>query len=518
MKKYILILLSIFLLLGVCSCNVDEGEGPNDDEDTDVSSGYDYTCITTDKETYYYKDKITVYLHNTDSSDFVAITEYGREPTNKYALLKRQVKDSTVQVFNAEKLNGTGDYTIFLYENGYEVIDSINIHIDGDDTNNYQVSSASLNVSNDKLSSYVTINTAYTNELTYRLFWAKNDKRLADYMAITTVNSKDLESFNINLPNNLFMPGEANQIEIEVVEGVSNSYFLEVGDELKLTPSKYLFTFNALSDIHIQSKNDSAIFNSHLRMGLRDMYSSKSEAIFVVGDTINMSAESDYLFYKSILDEEITNLEIPIYNAVGNHEYMYQNNMMDALNLFKEQFNLDSHYYSVELNGCKFIVLGSDDISPLGIMNNIQFQWLKQELASTDKNKPTFIFMHQPLKDTVAGSLETMFGQQDYGFGSSREALRSLLKDYPNAILFSGHSHYTLESYQSILYGNGIDASFVNCGSMAYVTAFEMGDIGGSEGYYVEVYEDYILLKGKEFVYNKWVAGAQFVLPLTVLK
>ena len=251
-------------------------------------------------------------------------------------------------------------------------------------------------------------------------------------------------------------------------------------------------------------------------MGLRDIYSSNSEAIFIVGDTINMSAESDYLFYKSILEEEKTNSAKMIYYALGNHEYMYQSNIVDALNLFKEQLNLENHYYSVDIEGCKFIVLGSDDITPLGKMNSIQFQWLKQELADTNKNTPTFIFLHQPLKDTVAGSLETLFGQQDYGFSSSREALRDLLKNYPNATVFSGHSHYTLEEYQTVLYGNGSDATFVNCGSMAYLCNLDSKDIGGSEGYYVEVYEDYILLRGKEFVYNKWIAGAQFIIPITI--
>jgi hypothetical protein len=194
---------------------------------------------------------------------------------------------------------------------------------------------------------------------------------------------------------------------------------------------------------------------------------------------------------------------------------MYQKNMNEALNLFKEQFNYDNHYYSVEINGYKFIILGSDDINSLGKMNTIQINWLKNELSNTNKNMPTFIFMHQGLKDTVAGTLETEFGQLDYGFSSARESLRDILKDYPNAIVFSGHSHYTLEEYQAVLYGGGNDASFGNCGAISYLNANGLEDVGGSEGYYVEVYEDYILLRGREFVYNKWIAGAQFVFPLS---
>ncbi len=510
MKKYLILLLNVFIILLVTSCSES-----TKDNDHKSEIKYDSVCITTDKTTFKVDEKITVYLHNTDDNDLLAITEYGKEPTNAYAILRRQVKDTTEQVFSANKLNGAGDYTIFLFENGYEVIDYINIHLDDEDSNNYQVEDASLSVDSKEKLPTITINTNHTKELTYRLYWAKDNKRLDEYMAIKTIKSSGLNSFTIELPKNLYMPKEANQIEIFVVDGVSDSYFLNVGENLKLSESKYLFTFNALTDLHIQNKNASAIYNSHLKMALRNIYNSDSKGIFVAGDLINMSAESDYLFYKNILEEEKNDNAKNIYYALGNHEYMYQNNIVDAIDLFKRELNLENHYYSIELEEHKFIMLGSDDISSLGKMNNIQIQWLKEELAKTDKNKPTFIFLHQPLKDTVSGSLETLFGQLDHGFGSCRDTLRDILKKYPNAILFSGHSHYTLEEYQSVLYGNGNDASFVHCGSMSYLNGFGVEDLGGAEGYYVEVYEDYILLRGKEFVYNKWLGGAQFLIPTT---
>ena len=40
-------------------------------------------------------------------------------------------------------------------------------------------------------------------------------------------------------------------------------------------------------------------------------------------------------------------------------------------------------------------------------------------------------------------------------------------------------------------------ASFVHCGSMSYLNGFGTTDLGGAEGFYVEVYEDYILLNEK---------------------
>lgn len=164
LKKYLILLLNVFIIFLGTSC----GE-PIKDDNNKSEIKYDSVCITTDKTTFNINEKITLYLHNTDDNDLVAITEYGKEPTNTYSILKRVVKGTTEQVFNANKLNGAGDYIIFLFESGCEVIDYINIHIDDEDTNNYMVKNALLNIDDNNLSS-VTINTDFKNELTYRLF------------------------------------------------------------------------------------------------------------------------------------------------------------------------------------------------------------------------------------------------------------------------------------------------------------------------------------------------------------
>ena len=80
--------------------------------------------------------------------------------------------------------------------------------------------------------------------------------------------------------------------------------------------------------------------------------------------------------------------------------------------------------------------------------------------------------------------------------------------------MFSGHTHWNLDSYQPILFGNLQGASYVNCSSVGYVWNDEDKQEPGSEGIFVEVYEDYVLVKGREFVDRKWIANAQFVFPI----
>ena len=67
---------------------------------------------------------------------------------------------------------------------------------------------------------------------------------------------------------------------------------------------------------------------------------------------------------------------------------------------------------------------------------------------------------------------------------------------------------------QPLLYGQGKDATFVNTAAVSYLWSDDDTAVDGSEGYYVEVYEDYILLKGREYTNRDWCAAAQFRIPL----
>ena len=51
--------------------------------------------------------------------------------------------------------------------------------------------------------------------------------------------------------------------------------------------------------------------------------------------------------------------------------------------------------------------------------------------------KTDFVFLHQHIKDTVYGSQE--WGTQDSA------KINAVLKEYPQVITFSGHSHYPLD-------------------------------------------------------------------------
>lgn len=79
-----------------------------------------------------------------------------------------------------------------------------------------------------------------------------------------------------------------------------------------------------------------------------------------------------------------------------------------------------------------------------GYYSDKQINWLKEEMAKAQKmtQKTDFRILHQHIKETVYGSHE--WGTQDSA------KINAVLKEYPQAITFSGHSHYPLDDPRSI--------------------------------------------------------------------
>ena len=144
-------------------------------------------------------------------------------------------------------------------------------------------------------------------------------------------------------------------------------------------------------------------------------------------------------------------------------------------------------------------------------MKDTQLNWFIEQLSTLDKDKFAFIFLHQPLKDTTSGTLS---GQNWSGMANVGEEIKTLLKDYPNVLLFTGHTHYELESNKSTNLGHGENANYINNASVAYLWSNTYEETVGGQCNFIEVYEDYILIKGRDLFEGKWVSSAQFIVYL----
>lgn len=137
--------------------------------------------------------------------------------------------------------------------------------------------------------------------------------------------------------------------------------------------------------------------------------------------------------------------------------------------------------------------------------------WMeKNGAALAADGKPFFYVQHAVLRRTCNGP--DAWGQ-DTGIATAT------LSEYPNAIAFSGHSHYTLTDESSI-WQDGFTA--VNASSMWYTGKPNLGNPDAprpkmrvSQGALVEVYGDRVVIARRQFLPDESL-GDDWVIPLPV--
>ncbi len=350
----------------------------------------------------------------------------------------------------------------------------------------------------------------------YKLAWGAGGAPLKEYTGLAVFQPGE-EEYLYELPEHIYIPREAEQI---VVESYFNEIVLDtaVFDLPAAERSEKLYEFQAVSDFQL---GGAASPTQHDRTEeafrqIREI-SPDTSGIFVVGDMTDHGYAEEYEEMLSIIANIYPETVPDIYYAIGNHESYTGQTYEEMLTLFAAYTGNERAYYSVDKEGTKFIVLGSvkasDTVGVRCELGSAQLNWLEEQLREAGKDDAVFIFLHQPPKNTVSGSL-TSLGQTWYGLNDSEDAaLRRVLKNYPNATLFTGHTHWHLESEQPALFGEGKDANFFNTASVGYLWQGEGAGsaYAGSEGLFVEVYKDYVVVRGREFERGQWLSGAQYV-------
>lgn len=522
--KKVIFLLFIALVFTSCEQKTGTLEPPKTEEAVYYKNPFEtlekgLPTIELEKKNYDVNEQIIVKVNGAEKSDYVGLFDLESEPCGSVAHKKIKVNDQKEVTFELTELNlSSGDYAFCLYKNKtFTLLDRVEFQIDDNDENDYKIVSASakLNMVNKKSSFKINIIPSTDKKLTYTAYWSKDGNRLENYTALFRIEKSDaVTGFDVEFNDNMIMPEEANEIEISITEGKSTSYYLKMNDDLKVSKSRYLYNFQVLTDIHANPDSRYGHWNSHLYHALLDIkcLSGNTSGIFTVGDNTDMGSTThyDYLFstVKSVFGDNIPNM----YYSVGNHDYMYSSDSVGgfdrAVDLFKSMTGMENSYYSIELNGYKYIFLSSDEKTVSGSMGNTQLDWFKEQLSNLNKEEFAFIFLHQPLKNTTSGTLP---GQDWFGMNNVSDEIQALLKDYPNVIFFTGHTHYELESVKSTNLGHGENANYINNASVAYLWSNTYEETVGGQCNFIEVYEDYILIKGRDLFENKWVSSAQFV-------
>ncbi|HHP0974279.1 TPA: LamG-like jellyroll fold domain-containing protein [Bacillus anthracis] len=266
-------------------------------------------------------------------------------------------------------------------------------------------------------------------------------------------------------------------------------------------PSEKKIVFPVVSDVHIKNSGTDDTFRWKRAIEQLNTLAPKQDAFVIVGDFTDTGSLQQYDRFMQVYNE---NKDAVRMNSLGNHDYWNGLSVEGAQKRFLEKTGMESIYYHKVVKGYHFLVMSPENGTTHGYYSDKQINWLKEEMAKAQKDdpeKPIFVFLHQHIKETVYGSHE--WGTQDSA------KINAVLKEYPQAITFSGHSHYPLDDPRSI---HQKDFTSVGTSSISYMEV-EGGKVQGnippgastlSQGLLVEVDDEEVTINRRDFHTNSW--------------
>ncbi len=274
-----------------------------------------------------------------------------------------------------------------------------------------------------------------------------------------------------------------------------------------------LMSFVALADTHVR---ETKINTYYLECGFNDMANTDEEfdAVVIAGD---LTEFGDGISYEALWDKLDASIfaEKAILLASGNHDiriaYEYQTEMI--MNKASEYLDMeiDKPYYSYDVEGYTFVVLGSDKWQlEKAVISDEQLNFLDSELARATKDgKPAFVICHQPLSDTHG--LPEVWKNGDMGEDSA--AVREILTKYQNVFYINGHLHDGV--YEKSLEVLDEAKGVYSINLPAYGRENDYGEFRQPGlGDFVEVYADRVVFTARDFRAGENLEGMTYTFDL----
>jgi Icc protein len=292
-----------------------------------------------------------------------------------------------------------------------------------------------------------------------------------------------------------------------------------------------LLSYFVFSDLHISSYDSATSIK--LKQALDDVksFDSKVEAIFMTGDLTDTGTAQDFKELRAILNS----YKLPPYYAnMGNHDYYsvwinknngwdkdtFPNGKSDALS--REQFNkffgYKKPYNEVTLNGYTFLLLSQEtyvqekpEVGEGAWYSDEQLKWLTERLAASyDPVKPMFVMIHQPLPAIGDdGGTHQLIRAKEF---------RRILKPYKNVFVLCGHRHMDFQNGTAHYVKETFHFFHNSSVGRPLNRNFQAETKTKSQGYYVQVYTNKIVFRGREFSNRTFLQEAEWTIDLQPAK
>lgn len=288
-----------------------------------------------------------------------------------------------------------------------------------------------------------------------------------------------------------------------------------------------LLTVEMISDTHVVVNE--VIKQSLLISGLTNLRFAKADvdAVLVAGDVTNYADEMSLSRYFDILRKYSP---VPVITAAGNHDIGHVGDK-DVTDISREEAKAnfirynneymnvqnENTWYTTEVNGYKFIVLG-DDVIDGGHWDAMdisaeQMAFLDRELAAAD-GAPVFVCCHWAVDGTNGQDII----YPDSGIDLARNDVKSIMEKYENVFYISGHIHGGIKSTAAADFTDMSNVEQIN--GVTYVSLPTYGIVNSfgypwsGTGIQMEVYEDHIIFRPRNFITNQWFTNAVYTIDL----
>lgn len=260
--------------------------------------------------------------------------------------------------------------------------------------------------------------------------------------------------------------------------------------------------FAVVADTHIEP-GKAANRTSLLAKGLRDMSKASvpADAFIIAGDMTESGTIPEYITLGATLKAfakadnlllEMGNHDIRGKSVDGKYTQNYEFAAGKYFEFIKRTAGIaeETIYFYRVINGCYFIVLNTEGVLGLAtVLSAEQLQWMDDLLAEAAlSGNPAFIINHQSMTS----------------IGEAAGQLDAIMQKYSGALdifYICGHHH------------RGFSANSIkNQGTVYYVDIPSFGKTPGSgynevgTGFQVELYEDEIIFRARNFAKGEWLA------------
>lgn len=296
---------------------------------------------------------------------------------------------------------------------------------------------------------------------------------------------------------------------------------------------EHMYSFGLLSDVHIGYSGIDA--EADFRRALGFFQAEGVELTCICGDITQNGLESELQIYEqTIMEFAAAN----VFTTTGNHDCVEGLSKGIDPELWTKYTHMPMVYeHAVERNGRvdHFLFLGMsywyNGFSSAYLDYHIN--WLENMLEEY-RNERCFVITHLFFPER-SGNLLEIYPQANWLSGKQLARLQDLCDRYVNSIWFSGHSHWQweLQKYEdrANIYRtyNGADPTsgwcvhVPSCGFPITSDGVKdnnggdrVGVAAGSEGAFVQVYENHIDIIGRDFISGKYLPIATYRLDTTL--